>query len=104
MNLADKRFPVSAGDHNHDEGSEAFSFKSVSSVASVYFLLLLAVHTSIGGAAEWRVADQPNLKQELENATVLKTESLGEPARGVNVWERWFVPNHDGKSWDLLQI
>ena len=54
--------------------------------------------------SQWRVADQPNLRQELENAPILKTESLGEPARGVNVWERWFVPNHDGKSWDLLQI
>jgi hypothetical protein len=53
---------------------------------------------------QWRVAAQPNLKQELENAPILKMESLGEPARGVNVWERWFVPNHDGKSWDLLQI
>jgi len=55
-------------------------------------------------AGEWRIAEQPNLRQELENAPTLKTESLGEPARGVNVWERWFVPNHDGKSWDLLQI
>jgi len=54
--------------------------------------------------SQWRVADQPNLRQELENAPILKTESLGEPARGVNVWERWFVPNHDGKSWDLLQV
>src|SRR6266568_7026734 len=34
--------------------------------------------------------------------------SLGERARvrgnGVNVSERWLVPNLDGKSWDLLQI
>ena len=44
------------------------------------------------------------LKQALEHAPVLQTESLGEPARGVNVWERWLVPNPDGKSWDLLQI
>src|SRR4030095_7050684 len=55
-------------------------------------------------AGEWRITEQPNLKVELESARVLKTESLGEPARGVNVWERWFVPNHDGNSWDLLQI
>ena len=48
--------------------------------------------------------DQPDLKDALERAPLLKTESLGEPARGVNVWERWFVPNHDGKTWDLLQI
>ena len=50
------------------------------------------------------VVDRPDLKQTLEKAPLLKTESLGEPARGVNVWERWMVPNHDGKSWDLLQI
>jgi hypothetical protein len=52
----------------------------------------------------WRAVEQPELKQALEGAPVLRTESLGEPARGVNVWERWMVPNPDGKSWDLLQI
>ena len=52
----------------------------------------------------WRVAEQPDLQQALEKAPVLQTESLGEPARGVNVWERWLVPNLDGKSWDVLQI
>jgi hypothetical protein len=41
----------------------------------------------------WRVLEQPELKQALEDAPVLQTESLGEPARGVNVWERWMVPN-----------
>lgn len=46
------------------------------------------------------VAEQPDLKQ----APVLHPESLGESARRVNVWERWFVPNPDGKSWDVLQV
>jgi hypothetical protein len=55
-------------------------------------------------AEPWRVVEQPELKQALEQARVLKTESLGEPARGLNVWERWQVPNADGKSWDVLQI
>ena len=54
--------------------------------------------------ARWPIAEQPELKEALEKAPLLRTESLGEPARGVNVWERWFVPNPDGKSWDLLQI
>ena len=40
----------------------------------------------------------------MKHAPVLQTESLGEPARGVNVWERWMVPNPDGKSWDVLQL
>jgi len=52
----------------------------------------------------WRVVEQPELKETLERAPALQTESLGEPARGVNVWERWLVPNPDGKSWDVLQI
>jgi len=54
--------------------------------------------------APWITVEQPDLKQALEQAPVLRTESLDEPARGVNVWERWFVPNPDGKTWDLLQI
>ncbi len=52
----------------------------------------------------WQPVEQPELKQALEGAPVLKTESLGEPARGVNTWERWLVPNPDGKTWDVLQI
>ncbi len=61
--------------------------------------------SAIAAAGEpWRVAEQPDLQQALEKAPLLATESLGEPARGVNVWERWMVPNLDGKSWDVLQI
>ncbi len=68
-------------------------------------LILGLCHTLAVAATEpWHVVEQPELKQALEKAPVLQTESLGEPARGVNVWERWFVPNPDGKSWDLLQI
>ena len=52
----------------------------------------------------WHAVEQPELKQALEKAPLLETESLGEPARGVNVWERWMVPNPDGQSWDVLQI
>ena len=58
----------------------------------------------LGVSACARAADQPGLKNALESAPVLETESLGEPARGVNVWERWLVPNHDGKTWDVLQV
>lgn len=67
-------------------------------------LCVFVVSQAVAVGEPWRVVDQPDLKQTLEKAPVLQTESLGEPARGVNVWERWFVPNHDGKSWDLLQI
>ncbi len=56
------------------------------------------------GAGPWRPRELPELKRALETAPALITESLGEPARGVNVWERWMVPNPDGKTWDLLQL
>jgi len=66
--------------------------------------LLLSVSCAVASTDPWRVAKQPELEQALEQAPVLQTESLGEPARGVNVWERWLVPNLDGKTWDVLQV
>ena len=50
----------------------------------------------VAAADPWRAVEQPDLQQALEQAPLLETESLGEPARGVNVWERWMVPNPDG--------
>src|SRR5690349_15845078 len=76
--------------------------RSILSIAGL--LLLLPTSGDIGAAESWKAVDQPELGQALEKAPILQTESLGEPARGVNVWERWFVPNLDGQSWDLLQI
>jgi hypothetical protein len=58
----------------------------------------------LAAAEPWHADAQPELKQTLERAPLLKTESVGEPARGVNVWERWMVPNHDGQTWDVLQV
>jgi len=69
---------------------------------ALFTALVIVPHA--GSGAPWRASEQPELKEALERASVLRTESLGEPARGVNVWERWFVPNPGGKSWDLLQI
>lgn len=66
--------------------------------------LLANTGDAAGAATPWRVAEQPALQQALENAPPLQTEALGEPARGVNVWERWLVPNLNGQSWDVLQI
>ena len=59
---------------------------------------------SLAAGEPRRVVEQPELKQALEDAPVLQTESLGEPARGVNVWERRMEPNHGGQSWDVLQV
>jgi len=66
--------------------------------------LLLSTSNDIAAAEPWRVVEQPDLKEALEKAPPLMSESLGEPARGVNVWERWFVPNAGGKSWDVLEV
>lgn len=66
--------------------------------------VICTVTAHVAAAEPWRAVEQPDLKQALDRAPVLETESLGEPALGVNVWERWFVPNRDGKSWDVLQI
>ena len=65
---------------------------------------MLMASQGVAADEPWRVVEQSELKQALANAPVLQTESLGEPARGINVWERWMVPNPDGMSWDVLQI
>jgi hypothetical protein len=66
--------------------------------------LILVVSRVAAAGGPWQAVEQPELQEALAQAPVLRTESLGEPARGVNVWERWLVPNPDGKSWDALQI
>jgi hypothetical protein len=75
----------------------------MAAVSWVAIYAAAAAHAS-AAAKPWRVVEQPELKHSLEQAPVLDTESLGAPALGVNVWERWLVPNSDGKSWDLLQL
>jgi hypothetical protein len=61
----------------------------------IFYFVLLALFTCSrlchASAVDtvWGPIQQPELKQALERASVLQTESLGEPALGVNVWERW---------------
>jgi hypothetical protein len=62
------------------------------------------VKTDLMVAEPWCVTEQPELEQQLAQTPVLRTESLGEPARGVNSWEHWAVPNPDGQTWDELQL
>ena len=71
---------------------------------SLAVLLLMGLPQASAIDTTWSTTEQPELEDSLARAPVLQTEALGEPARGVNVWERWLVPNHDGKSWDVLQI
>ena len=70
----------------------------------VWSAVMTLLATAEATAQSWSVVEQPELGQALKNAPLLQTESLGQPARGVNVWERWMVPNLDGKSWDVLQL
>ena len=67
-------------------------------------MMIVAVGRVAAAGEPWHAVEQPELKEALERAPVLQTESLGEPARGVNVWERWLVPNPDGQTWDVLQV
>ena len=61
------------------------------------WLCALGVSPTVAAINPWPAVDQPDLKQALEKAPVLQTESLGEPARGVNVWERWLCPTRTAK-------
>jgi hypothetical protein len=67
------------------------------------FLYIICIELSVLDAGDrvvrhlaagepWRAAEQPQLRQVLEDAPTLQFESLGEPVRGVNVWERWLAP------------
>jgi len=67
-------------------------------------VLILAVGRVAAEVELLRAVGQSELREALTRAPILQTESLGEPARGVNVWERWLVPNPDGNTWDVLQI
>lgn len=72
-------------------------------IGAIVVSLFLA-RVAVCGDAAWTAVQQPELKEALERAPLLKPETLGEPARGVNVWERWMVPNPGGQNWDVLQI
>lgn len=83
--------------------AKAQRFRSCFTFTALWISLVLHCPAATA-AATWQTAQQAELKAALENARILQTESLGEPALGVNVWERWLVPNPDGRSWDVLQI
>lgn len=70
----------------------------------MWALWMVAIGQSSPSAEPWRIVEQPGLMAALDNAPLLQTKSLGQPARGVNTWEHWAVPNPDGKTWDELQI
>ena len=46
---------------------------------------MLMASQGVAAGDPWRVIEQSELTQALANAPMLQTESLGEPARGINV-------------------
>jgi len=73
------------------------------SPGQVLMVLAGAWWAAQAGDADWKVVDQPKLKQQLAAAPALMPESLAAPARGVTSWTFQLVPNPDGKTYDALQ-
>ena len=65
--------------------------------------IAILVAGSVAATAEWQVADQPNLADELANAPMLEPEELAAPAQGVTSWVFQLIPNPDGETYDALQ-
>jgi len=68
-----------------------------------FCLVWLLVASATGGAAEWRAMEQPDLRDRIVNAKPLKVEFLDVPVKTTTRGELMWVPNPDGKTWDLLQ-
>ena len=70
------------------------------------FVLSFAVATLLSqfaAAADWHVAEQPELEEAIKNAKPLEVEKLGVPVKTTRRGELMCAPNPDGKSFDLLQ-
>jgi hypothetical protein len=52
--------------------------------------------------ADWKPVEQPDLRQQLDQAPRLNPEDVGLAMKGVDVAGTNLVPNPDGKSWDFL--
>ncbi len=71
-------------------------------------LLCLRLCLALGGlsvqAGAWEVAPQPKLEKALTDAPLLEPEQLGVVVKSVQSYKwRAFVPNPDGKTYDVLQ-
>ena len=67
-------------------------------------LLALAMLTAwIALCADWTAKDQPGLAAQIKNAQKLEVEDLCVPVESVRKGNLMWVPNPDGKTYDLLQ-
>ncbi len=65
--------------------------------------LALALGATGVGAAGWTACEQPDLAAQIAAAQPLAIETIGTPVRSTRVGATYFVPNPDGRSYDVLQ-
>ena len=70
---------------------------------SLPMVLLTLLAAPALGAEAWTPVDQPDLAQRLAQAGRLEAEDLGAPVKSVRKGALMWVPNPDGKTYDLLQ-
>lgn len=66
--------------------------------------LVVAGLLTTAAAAEWKPVEQPQLATALESAPELKFEELADGPDSCWQGPTWWVPNPDGKTWDVLMI
>ncbi|MBE0534587.1 MAG: hypothetical protein IH624_02880 [Phycisphaerae bacterium] len=57
-----------------------------------------------GRSGTVEVRSMPDLRALLASAPKLTVEAISEPVKTVTVGQRYFVPNPDSKTWDLVQV
>jgi len=72
-------------------------------LASAFVATAVAAALSVQGAEPWTAREQPDLRERIEKAPVLRVEELGVPVTSVRQGELMWVPNPDSKTCDFLQ-
>lgn len=71
-------------------------------VRSIIFISVAVAFIS-ATIAHGQIAEQPELKDMLDNAPLLEPEAVASPARSVMPWGRQFVLAPDGENYHILQ-
>ena len=69
----------------------------------VVIVAALAASAAHAGEQAWAAKDQPDLGEQIQKAKPLKAEDVCVPVTSVRRGELMWVPNPDGKTYDLLQ-
>ena len=67
-------------------------------------MALLLVSAAYASGADWRPVDQPDLAAKIEAAPELKFQELADGPDACWEGPMWWVPNPDGKTWDMIFI